>query len=73
MVSMLSLKYNVKWENRSLKIILAVYTMLSAGVVIAFEMKLFSSSIQYLTLYLTGINIGIFSVLFLCMKAVRRK
>lgn len=73
MVSMLSLKYNVKWENRALKIVLAVYTILSAGVVIAFEMKLISSSIQYLPLYLTGINISMFLALFLGMKLLHRK
>ncbi len=73
MVSMLSLKYNVAWKNRFMNAVLAVYSILSACVVIAVELKIVTTGIQFLNLYLTGFNIFVFAVLFLLMKRKRGK
>lgn len=73
MVSMLSLKYNVSWKNPVMNAVLAVYTIIAACFVISIELKIITTGIQYLHLYLTAFNIFVFIFLFFVMRKESRR
>lgn len=68
MTSMLSIRYNVIWKNRTVNSILAIYAIFSAFLLIATELKFLDIGLKYLNLYMTILNIAVFVILFMFMK-----
>jgi len=65
MISMVSLKRGIRWNNRVINILLGAYTVISALFVIFAELNAFGKTIPYLTLWILLVNSTIVVTLYL--------